>query len=147
MTAIDKALEIFRRDTTDQENQSQFFDLFLNTTFFVPIVPEAELANNGVSRPEGGGVMPLIIQVDGNDYLMLFDQRERMTAWAETELECVEVPGHLLAATSAPPLYWALNVGTEHSKQFVPDEIVWLKEAVERCEAEAAAVAAAENVE
>jgi hypothetical protein len=40
MTAIDKALEIFRQDTNNQENQSQFFDLFLNTTFFVPIVPE-----------------------------------------------------------------------------------------------------------
>jgi hypothetical protein len=135
MTAIDQALVIFRQDTSNQENQSQFFDLFLNSTFFVPIVPDAELAKTDM--PPAAGVLPLIIAADGNDFLMLFDSRERMNAWAESEVECVEVPGHLLAATSAPPLHWALNVGTDYSKQFVPDEIVWLKEAVERCQAEA----------
>ena len=142
MTAIDKALEIFRQDTNNQENQSQFFDLFLNTTFFVPIVPEGEKEKAGIAA--GQGVLPLVIEAEGSDYLMLFDSRERMNAWADAEIECVEVPGFLLAATSEPPLCWALNVGTEHSKQFVPEEIVWLKEAVERCQAEAEAAEKAE---
>lgn len=135
MNAIDKALVIFRQDTNDQEKQSQFFDLFLNSTFFVPIAPETELAKTDMPKTEG--ILPLVIEAEGNDFLMIFDSRERMNAWAETEVECVEVPGHLLAATSAPPLHWALNVGTDYSKQFVPEEIIWLKEAVERCQAEA----------
>ena len=142
MTAIDKALEIFRQDTNNQENQSQFFDLFLNSTFYVPIVPAEEREKAGI--PAGEGVLPLVIEAEGNDYLMLFDSRERMNAWAEAEIKCVEVPGFLLAATSTPPLCWALNVGTDHSKQFVPEEIVWLKEAVERCQAEAEAAEKAE---
>jgi hypothetical protein len=78
------------------------------------------------------------MESDGNDYLMLFDTRERLTAWSETEVTCVEVPGHVLAATSMPPLHWALNVGTDYSKQFVPDEIAWLRQSVERCNALAA---------
>lgn len=145
MNAIDQALEIFRQDTNKQENQSQFFDLFLNTTFFVPIIPEDEREKAGI--PAGDGVLPLVIEADGNDYLMLFDSRERMNAWAESEVECIEVPGFLLAATSEPPLCWALNVGTDHSKQFIPEEIVWLKEAVKRCQAEAEAEEEAKAVQ
>jgi hypothetical protein len=78
------------------------------------------------------------MESDGNDYLMIFDTKERLTAWSEKEVACVEVPGHVLAATSMPPLHWALNVGTDYSKQFVPDEIAWLRQSVERCNALAA---------
>ena len=35
------------------------------------------------------------------------------------------------------PLHWALNVGTDFSKQFLPDEIAWLREVVEQCNAAA----------
>ena len=83
-------------------------------------------------------MLPLVIEAEGNDYLMLFDSEERMYAWAETKVVSVQVPGHVLAATTQPPLHWALNVGTEYAKQFVPDEIAWLREVVERCKAEAA---------
>jgi hypothetical protein len=38
---------------------------------------------------------------------------------------------------SAAPLHWAMNVGTEFSKEFLPEEIAWLREAVERCDASA----------
>jgi hypothetical protein len=37
-----------------------------------------------------------------------------------------------------PPLHWALNVDTAYSKQFLPDEIAWLREVVERCNESAA---------
>ncbi|HAD03809.1 MAG: hypothetical protein A2005_02800 [Desulfuromonadales bacterium GWC2_61_20] len=139
MTELDKALAIFRQDTDDPKNQSRFFDLFLNASFFVPTVPEDDppAAVAGATVAEGQ-VLPLIIEAEGNDYLILFDTRERLYAWAEAEVKYVEVPGHVLAATSAAPLHWALNVGTEHSKQFLPEEIAWLKEVVERCNAEAA---------
>lgn len=145
MTPIDNALKIFREDTENPENQSQFFDLFLNSTFFVPIAPEESLKDAGLPPQEG--VLPLIIESDGNDFLMLFDSRERMFAWADAQIKYVELPGHLIASTSRPPLYWALNVGTEHSKQFVPDEITWLREAVERCNAEAETAAKLKEID
>jgi hypothetical protein len=61
-----------------------------------------------------------------------------MTAWAkDDEMKYVEVPGHILALTSAPPLHWALNVETDFAKPFIPAEIAWLKEVVEQCNAQA----------
>ncbi|HZV81747.1 MAG TPA: SseB family protein, partial [Geobacteraceae bacterium] len=55
----------------------------------------------------------------------------------QAEVDFVEVPGHLLAANTMPPLQWALNVGTEYSKRFLSEEIAWLKDVVEQCEAAA----------
>lgn len=132
MTELDKALADLRKDMNDAKGQSRFYDIFLNASFFVPTLDEKELAE-GATPLQEGQVLPLIIESEGNDYLMLFDTRERMNAWAEAEVKWVDVPGYVLAATTMPPLHWALNVGTDYSKQFLPDEIAWLKEVVERC--------------
>jgi peptidyl-prolyl cis-trans isomerase C len=136
LTALDQALQILRLDMTNANSQSKFYDLFLNTTFCVPTLDQRELGGE-TAVPEGE-VLPLIIEADGNDYLMIFDSEERLQAWAAEEVKWVGVPGFILAATTMPPLHWALNVGTEHSKQFLPDEIAWLREAVERCNEAAA---------
>jgi len=137
MSLLDHALEILRKDMSVAKNQSQFYDLFLNGTFFVPTFDAKELDGETETVQERQ-VLPLIIESEGNDYLMLFDSRERLYDWAQEEVKFVEVPGHVLAATTMPPLHWALNVGTEYAKQFLPDEIAWLREVVERCNAEAA---------
>jgi hypothetical protein len=135
MTELDTALEKLRQNMNDPRRQSGFYDIFLNGTFFVPTLMGEAADQAGVQDEQ---VLPLIMESDGNDYLMLFDTRERLTAWSETAATFVEVPGHVLAATSMPPLHWALNVGTDYSKQFTPDEIAWLRDAVERCNAAAA---------
>jgi len=137
MTDLDQALENLRKDMQDPKSQSKYFDLFLNSTFFVPTLNEEEMAAATGGNKEAE-VLPLVIESGGNDYLMIFDSKERLHAWAQAEVESVEVPGHVLAATTRPPLHWALNVGTEYSKQFLPDEIDWLRKAVELCNAEAA---------
>ena len=136
MTELDLALETLRQDMNDAQSQSIYYDLFLNATFFVPI-QDAGSVEGAAEMMDEGDVLPLVIESEGNDYLMLFDTRERLTAWADAEVDCVEIPGHLLAATSIAPLHWALNVGTDYSKQFLPDEIAWLREVVEQCNAEA----------
>jgi hypothetical protein len=136
MTELDLALETLRQDMNDAKSQSTYYDLFLNTTFFVPI-QDAGSVEGAAEVMDDGDVLPLVIESEGNDYLMLFDTRERLTAWADAEVDCVEIPGHQLAATSIAPLHWALNVGTDYSKQFLPDEIAWLREVVEQCHAAA----------
>ena len=130
-TSLDQALQTLRDDMTDAKHQSKFYDIFLNTTFCVPTLDQQEL--DEATAIEEGQVLPLIIESEGNDYLMLFDTEERLKSWAADDVEWVGVPGYLLAATIMPPLHWALNVGTEYSKQFLPDEIAWLREVVERC--------------
>ena len=137
MTELDQALETLRQDMNNGRNQAKYYDLFLNATFFVPKI-DAQDAREAGGELEEGQVLPMVIESEGNDYLMLFDSRERLHAWAEAEVDSVEVPGYVLAATTMPPLHWALNVGTPYSKQFLPDEIAWLREVVERCNVEAA---------
>lgn len=137
MTPLDQALEALRLDMNDAVAQSKFYDLFLNTTFCVPSLDPQEL--DGASAPGEGQVLPLIMESDGNDYLMIFDTEERLKAWATDDVKWVGVPGYALALSTMPPLHLALNVGTDHAKQFVPDEIAWLREVVERCNEEAAA--------
>jgi peptidyl-prolyl cis-trans isomerase C len=131
LTGLDQALQTLRADMDDAKHQSLFYDIFLNTTFCVPTLDRQEL--DEVSEPEEGQVLPLIIESEGNDYLMLFDSEERLRKWAGDDVTWVGVPGYVLAATTMAPLHLALNVGTEYSKQFLPDEIAWLREVVERC--------------
>jgi hypothetical protein len=136
LTELDAALKELRQDMDNAKGQSKFYDLFLNASFFVPTLDDKDFKGD-TDTLEEGQVLPLVIESEGNDYLMLFDTKERMQAWAEADVQWVDVPGHVLAATTMPPLHWALNVGTEYSKQFLPDEIAWLKEVVERCAAAA----------
>ena len=144
MSQLDDALVVLRQDMDDSKSQSKYYDLFLNATFFVPTTehkPEQDEAS-GAAHPAEGQVAPLIMESDGNDYLMLFDSLERLNAWAKEEVSHVEVPGHVLALTSVPPLHWALNVETEFAKPFIPAEIAWLKDVVDQCNAQAEQAAA-----
>jgi len=137
MSQLDDALIELREDMEDPKRQSKYYDLFMNSTFYVPTM-EQEPADDAAEAVPAGQVAPLIMESDGNDYLMLFDSLERMNAWAKADVTYVEVPGHFLAVTSAAPLHWALNVETEFAKPFIPAEIAWLKDVVEQCQAEAA---------
>ncbi|GFO65002.1 SseB family protein [Geomonas paludis] len=130
MEKLDEALVDMRQNATDGKKQSAFYDLFLNSSFFIPIIEDNE------QQGEEGGVFPLIAEADGKDYLMLFSTLERLQAW-DPAVPYVEAPGHVLALSTVPPLNWALNVGTEYSKEFHDEEIAWLRDAVERCNADA----------
>jgi peptidyl-prolyl cis-trans isomerase C len=143
MTELDQALQVLRLDMNDARAQSKFYDLFLNATLCVPSLDEQ--GADGKPALEEGQVLPLVIESEGNDYLMLFDTEERLKDWAGEDVKWVGVPGYVLAATSVPPLHWALNVGTEYSKQFLPDEIAWLREVVERCNEAAKALESQEQ--
>jgi peptidyl-prolyl cis-trans isomerase C len=136
LSGLDQALQTLRLDMADAKRQSTFYDIFLNTTFCVPTLDQQAL--DGDPAAGDGQVLPLIIESDGNDYLMLFDSEERLKSWAGDDVVWVGVPGYVIAATTMPPLHLAMNVGTEYSKQFLPDEIAWLREVVERCDAAAA---------
>ena len=136
MTGLDRALQTLRLDMDDAKSQSKYYDIFLNTTYCIPTLDQQEPGGESVEERQ---VLPLVIESDGNDYLMLFDSEERLKSWAADDVKWVGVPGYILAATTMPPLHWALNVGTEYSKQFLPDEIAWLREVVERCNEAAAA--------
>ncbi|HKJ04317.1 MAG TPA: SseB family protein [Geopsychrobacteraceae bacterium] len=135
MSELDQALEVLRAKPDDAKAQSGFYDLFLNSSFFVPTAKE--MVRPDAESPEEEIEVPLVIESEGRDYLVFFDQQQRLNAWAETDAPCLQLPGHVLAEMTTEGLFWVMNIGTEHLKQFAPDEIAWLKEVVERCKAEA----------
>jgi len=123
MTKLDQALDACRQDP---RAQPLFYDLFLNSIFFIPTVEEHH-------ADQDQGALPLLVEAEGNEYLMLFDTLKRLTDWAEDGAKYVALPGHMVAEMSLPNLYWALNYGTEHQKQFELEEIAWLKDVVRQC--------------
>ncbi len=135
MTELDQALEALRADPDDHKAQSGFYDLFLNSSFFIPTVDEMIETEDkkGKEKVE----VPLIIVDNGIDYLVFFDQQQRLNDWAEKEAPSLQLPGHVLAEMTTAELHWAMNIGTDYNKQFAPDEIAWLKDVVERCKAQA----------
>ena len=135
MTDIDQALEKLRANPEDHTAQSGFYDLFLNRSFFVPTINE-KIDAEGKGEKESVEV-PLIIEAEGIDYLVFFDEQQRLNDWAEEDVPCLQLPGHVLAEMTPDGLHWAMNIGTDYNKQFAPDEIAWLKDVVKRCKAEA----------
>lgn len=127
MTPLDRALEVARKQP---EKQSDFYNLFLKTEIFIPThdVPVKEGRRRAGSEET---LRPIIIESDGQQYLMLFDSKERLSAWADREVGFVAMPGHAVVQMMGPDIRWALNAGTDHLKVFVPEEIKWLKDSLQ----------------
>lgn len=134
MTDIDQALADLRANPRDFKAQAGFYDLFLNSLFFVPTIHE-EVDIDGQGTKEKIEV-PLIIEEEDTDYLVFFDNQQRLNDWAEKEVPCLQLPGHVLTEMTPEALHWAMNIGTEFNKQFHPEEIAWLKDVVAKCKAE-----------
>ena len=126
MTELDQALEKYMKD--EEEQQAQYYDLVLNTDFYIPIV---ESVAEGVEVSEESAT-PLVFESDGKSYLMLFDTEKRLTDWAQQSIPFLVVAGFQIAKITTPELHWAVNIGCQFAKEFVPDEINWLKEAIEK---------------
>lgn len=121
MTKLDDAIRLC---TEDDKKWPDFYNLFLNSHFYVPILAEkdAVLAEDGA--------LPLLVEANDKTYLMLFDTIGRLTDWAEEQTKYLAVTGHGITEMSSAKIYWALNYGTERQKFFEPEEIQWLKTVV-----------------
>ncbi len=128
MTELDQALETLKSNPEDPTSQMNFYGLFLNTIFFVPIKKV-----NYDEEGEGKGVeLPLIIENEGSNFLVFFDEQKRLDDWAEKTAPSAQMPGYAIAEITSEEVCWAMNVGTEHDKQFSPEEIAWLKDVIAR---------------
>lgn len=134
MTPLDKAISALYEDPENADNRNHFYSLFLQTNFYVPTFDQE---SGDINRGEGeveepDKALPLIMEADGNNFMMLFDHEDRVVDWAEEGVKCVTFPGYVAVAMATEGLHLALNVGTEYAKQFVPEELAWLKSIVEQ---------------
>lgn len=142
MTPLDRA---FVAATKNPKEQSQYYDIFLKTDIYIPThnLPDKE----GEKRAGAGeSIQPVIIESDGIRYVMLFDSKERLRAWAKREIGFVRLPGHAVVEMAGSDMRWVLNVGTDYQKVFLPDEIRWLKQSLSKSQARETKIAAGTQV-
>jgi hypothetical protein len=131
MTSLDKAHVTAMK--TKQE--TVFYNAFLSSTIFIATAdsPSTEKNKRAGSNET---ISPIIIESNGEKYVMLFDTKERLAAWAQREVSFAALPGHAIVEMMGTDFHWALNVGTDYVKTFVPDEISWLKQNLTKAQAE-----------
>jgi len=130
MTPLDTALQGLRDNPESTDLRNDFYRLFLSTTFYLPTYDEE---SGGISvNKNDEKMLPLIMEAEGENYMMIFDLEERVAEWAEEGVHCIALPGHVVVEMATEQLHLAMNVGTEQAKQFVPEEIAWLKEVVKQ---------------
>ena len=108
MTELDLALETAEKNP---EKQAEYYNLFLNSEIFIP-THDAPTEDQCRRASEGETIRPVIVESEGKSYLMLFDLRERLGAWAKREIGFAAILGHVIVKMMNQDIHWALNVGT-----------------------------------
>lgn len=122
MTTLDSALSAAR---ADQSKGNEFYNAFLNSMLFFPLV---ELPPKENPRQ----ITPVMIENEGDKFMMLFDTADRLIAWAKRRIPIAQLPGHMIVSTFQPDVLFVLNVGTTHVHQFSSAELAMLREAIEQ---------------
>lgn len=124
MTPLDHAYV----EATKNSKEAVFYNAFLSATIFISTVDSPDEEKQTRTRAgDNDTISPIIIESDGDQYIMLFDSKERLASWAQREVGFTALAGHAIVEKMGTDFHWALNVGTAHVKTFVPDEIKWLK--------------------
>jgi len=116
-TKLDQALISARNDDA---RRVDYYNAFLETLFYLATVEDREAIENSFQ--------PLIVKIDGQDYVMFFDSEARLNAWAKRDAGFMTFSGRVLARMLQPEWLWAVNVGTDYARTFDAEEITWLKE-------------------
>jgi hypothetical protein len=125
MTPLD---QIFAEAKENEGKRNQFYSLLITSDLYIPTHDAP--SDNGTDLSSGKVQFnPIIINDNGSEYLMIFDTREKLYAWAGKPVGHVCLPGYTLAEISIN-IHWTLNPGTEYTKVLVPGEIAWLKQTI-----------------
>lgn len=130
ITVLDKATAAMFAEPENTELRHEFYRAFLQATLFIPTFDEktGEVAK-GETKEQ---MLPLVVRDGDKNYMMLFDLEDRVAGWAEEGVHCLALPGHVVIEMATEGLHLALNYGCAHSKQFVPEEVAWLKQVVQQ---------------
>ena len=143
MTPLDVALTAARQDA---QKQSAFYGAFLKAQLFIPTLDPSAPDPAPRRSQEGETFTPYIVEQNGKMYLPVFDLFERLSSWIPREATYIYMPAHALVRCIQGDIHLALNIGTPFWKELVPDEIRWLREAVERAQPHATTVPAGTRI-
>lgn len=127
MSKLDDALLKARRN---ESGQAVFYNLFLNSDVFFPTHDHAIGDTNPRRSKEGETFKPIMIEHQGKAILPIFDSVERLQNWARREVNYICLPAHALVRSIQGSVFFVLNIGTEFTKEFVPEELTWLRDSI-----------------
>jgi hypothetical protein len=133
MSPLDSAYAVAK---DDKSKKVLYYEAFINTEIYVPTHDSSEKES----------FAPMYIETNGVNYLVLFDSKQRLTKWAKTEMDFVELLGHEIVEKMSADFHWVLNPNTKHVKTFNPDEIKWLKQTVAQAKSEQSKLPKGTNV-
>ena len=142
MSQLDDALVEARRS---EPGQAAFYNVFLNSNVYFPTHDHAVGDTNPRRTKEGESFRPIMIEHQGKAILPIFDSVERLASWAQREVNYVCMPVHALVQ-SIQGVFFVLNAGTEFAKEFVPEELKWLRDSIEASQPKQAHVPAGTEV-
>ncbi|MEM1243308.1 MAG: SseB family protein [Pseudomonadota bacterium] len=127
MTELDQLLQQTYKSQGEQSFVNKFYAAFFRTELFLPTRKEAISAEEPFS--------PLFTEYKQQHFMLVFDTLERLTAWAGehvNEMHYVNIKGIDLLKGIGLNVFLGLNFGSEHYKEFAPDEIQRLKTVISK---------------
>lgn len=122
LTPLDKALAAAQNS---REKAPDFYNLFLATPLYFATWDTPSKEEHRVARA-GESIRPAIVEQDGYKFLMLFDTKERLGAWAKREIGFMQLKGQVILEMMSKDFRFVLNAGSTYWHEFAIDEIAWL---------------------
>ena len=125
MTPLDDALLAAQSDPSLVD---PFYSVFLGSALFVPIYENPNLPVGGSVRlDQDTPVRPIVIPDGDVEFIPIFDTLDKLVTWAQQQVQYIQVPAYAFLEGLSPHVHLALNPGHSPFKEFVPEEIAWLK--------------------
>ena len=129
-TDLDIALKFVMEAPDDFHHRKRFHSVFLRTKFYTPTL----IHNPLESEP----FFPLRIYENNQAFFITFDSKEKYNQWfdlssgSRDEIEMIEIFGQELIECLGPTVYLCINPGHENYYEMNPQQIQFLKKAVEK---------------
>ena len=121
MTELDQLIAAAFTSEGKQEDVNKVYLALLRSPLFVPVEKIID---------ETADFKPLFAKIEENYFMFVFDDLERLTAWAGEEMaqmDYVELKGMEVVFGINDEVFLCLNAGAEFYKEFAPDEVKRLK--------------------
>ncbi len=129
LSELDKLLLKAQENPDETEFQHAYYEAFLNTELFIPTVSKP--ANGVEFTKEDKEIDAVIIPNNDKNFVMIFDDVENLSAWAQHDVSILELRGHQIISMFSQDTYFMLNITSEQPREFTPEEVEWLLSASE----------------
>lgn len=125
-TPLDYALLAAR---SDPDACDPYYTVFLNTDVYVPTAEIPREVSERVTQ-DVETYRFVVIEHGGGCYLPVFDTYERLEQWTQRQVGVIRLSAAALVSSLQPDVHLLLNPRTSFAKEFVLEELAWLRDSL-----------------